>query len=205
MEKKTARLEAFSDGIFGVAITLLAIEIGISEYSGANNENLWEKVIEGWPEYFTYFNSFATVLFIWMGHNKIIDHLHKFNQWIILVNGLVLLFVALFPFPTRLAGTFIGTDAESMAVAVYAGFMGFITLSLFFLNLCIINNKHLIISPETNIPWFKNMMRGQVLGFIAYEGAAVLALYHHSTAALAITFALWVFWIFVSKDEKEED
>ena len=40
MEKKTARLEAFSDGIFGVAITLLAIEIGIKEYEGATNANL---------------------------------------------------------------------------------------------------------------------------------------------------------------------
>ena len=44
MEKKTARLEAFSDGIFGVAITLLAIEIGIKEYEGATNANLWIKI-----------------------------------------------------------------------------------------------------------------------------------------------------------------
>ena len=73
MEKKTARLEAFSDGIFGVAITLLAIEIGIKEYQGATNQNLWQKIVENWPEYFTYFNSFATVLLIWMGHNKILN------------------------------------------------------------------------------------------------------------------------------------
>ena len=42
MEKQTGRLEAFSDGIFGVAITLLAIEIGIKEYDGATNLNLWQ-------------------------------------------------------------------------------------------------------------------------------------------------------------------
>ena len=75
MEKKTARLEAFSDGIFGVAITLLAIEIGIKEYEGATNENLWHKIIENWAEYFTYFNSFATVLLIWMGHHKIFNRI----------------------------------------------------------------------------------------------------------------------------------
>ncbi|MCC6286731.1 MAG: DUF1211 domain-containing protein [Chitinophagaceae bacterium] len=48
MEKETGRLEAFSDGIFGVAITLLAIEIGISEYQNPTNQNLWKKIIDKW-------------------------------------------------------------------------------------------------------------------------------------------------------------
>lgn len=61
MEKFTARLEAFSDGIFGVAITLLGIEIGIAAYSNPTNANLWQKIVEKTPEYFAYFNSFATV------------------------------------------------------------------------------------------------------------------------------------------------
>lgn len=204
MEKKTARLEAFSDGIFGVAITLLAIEIGIDQYAGASNENLFDKILERWPEYFTYFNSFATVLLMWMGHNKIIDHLRKVNHWVIILNGLMLLFVVLFPYPTRLVGTFIGTDAQDTAVAVYAGFTGFITLSMFLLNLCIVNNKHLMMNPQKSLPWFKNMMRGQVIGFLVYEAAAVLALYN-STAALVITFFMWVFWGISTKDDREED
>jgi uncharacterized membrane protein len=202
-EKKTARLEAFSDGIFGVAITLLAIEIGIEEYKGATNLNLWEKVVEQWPEYFTYFNSFATVLLMWMGHNKIFDHLRKVNHWVIILNGLLLLFVVLFPFPTRLVGTFIGTEAQPMAVAVYAGFTGFITLSMFLLNLCIINNKHLLVSPAKSLPWFRNMMKGQVIGFLVYEGAAVLAFYY-SVPALILTFLMWVFWGISTKDDREE-
>jgi len=203
MEKKTARLEAFSDGIFGVAITLLAVEIGIEEYKGATNLNLWEKVVEQWPEYFTYFNSFATVLLMWMGHNKIIDHLRKADHWVIILNGLVLLFVVLFPFPTRLVGTFIGTEAQSTAVSIYAGFTGCITLSLLFLNVYIISNKHLMVSPEKSIPWFKNMMKGQLVGFLIYEGAAVLALYY-SVPALVVTFLMWVFWGISTKDDKED-
>ena len=63
MEKKTARLEAFSDGIFSVAITLLAIEIGIKEYEGANNANLWEKIKQDWPEYFYLFQFFCHCTF----------------------------------------------------------------------------------------------------------------------------------------------
>lgn len=203
MEKKTARLEAFSDGIFGVAITLLALEIGIKEYEGANNANLWIKVKENWPEYFTYFNSFATVLLMWMGHNRIIDHLRKVNHWIILLNGLVLLFIVLFPYPTKMVGSFIGTDAQDTAVAIYAGFTGFITLSMLLLNICIVSNPSLLVNPGKSLPWFRKMMTEQVIGFIAYEAAAVLAMYH-SIAALAVTFFMWVFWVFASKDEKEE-
>ena len=130
MEKKTARLEAFSDGIFGVAITLLAIEIGIEQYNEATNLNLWERILEKWGEYFAYFNSFATVLLIWMGHHKIFNKIWKANHWIILLNGLVLLFVVLFPYPTKTVGTFIDTPAINTAVAFYAGFTGLIVFTM---------------------------------------------------------------------------
>ncbi len=203
MEKQTGRLEAFSDGIFGVAITLLAIEIGIKEYAGANNVNLWEKILERWPEYFSYFNSFATVLLIWMGHNKIFKQLKRANHWIILMNGLVLLLVVLFPYPTKTVGTFIGTPAENTAVAFYAGFTGSITLTMLMLNLCIVNNKNLLFNPEKSIPWFKGMIKGQIVGIIAYTLTAVIALYY-SRVAIVLTFFMWVFWAIATQDKEDE-
>jgi uncharacterized membrane protein len=203
MEKQTARLEAFSDGIFGVAITLLAIEIGIKEYEGATNINLWQKIIERWPEYFTYFNSFATVLLIWMGHHKILNRIWKANHWIILLNGLVLLFVVLFPFPTKTVGAFIGTNAINTAVAFYAGFTGCIVLSMLLLNIGIIRSKRTIINPDKNLPWFKNMMKGQILGLVIYTIAAIIAFYS-PFIALALTFFMWIFWAIVTKDTDED-
>ncbi|MEO6902275.1 MAG: TMEM175 family protein [Bacteroidia bacterium] len=203
MEKKTGRLEAFSDGIFGVAITLLAIEIGIKEYEGANNANLWQKIIENWPEYFTYFNSFATVLLIWMGHHKIFNRIWKANHSIILLNGLVLLFVVLFPFPTKTVGVFIGTGAVNTAVAFYAGFTGIIVLTMLFLNLGIINNPKIITNPDKNLPWFKNEIKQQIVAILVYTLATIVAFYS-ATIALAITFLMWVFWAIVTKDTEEE-
>lgn len=203
MEKKTARLEAFSDGIFGVAITLLAIEIGIREYEGASNANLWDKIKEKWPEYFAYFNSFATVLLVWMGHHKIIRHLRVASHKIFLLNGLVLLFVVLFPFPTRMVGSFMGTDAENTAVCFYAGFTGFITLSMWLLNLAITRRPELMMDSRQSMPWFKTMMRQQLIGFALYEIAAVIAIYNYAIA-LGITFFMWVYWAATMKDTKEE-
>jgi len=203
MEKQTTRLEAFSDGIFGVAITLLAIEIGIKEYQGADNANLWDKILEHWPEYFSYFNSFATVLLIWMGHNKIFKQLKAANHWIILSNGLVLLFVVLFPFPTKTVGTFIGTNAEQTAVAFYTGFTGMITVTMLILNQCILSNKKLLQNPEKSIPWIMGMMKGQVIGIICYALTTFIAFYF-SRLALTLTFCMWVFWAISTKDSDED-
>jgi uncharacterized membrane protein len=203
MEKQTGRLEAFSDGIFGVAITLLAIEIGIKEYEGANNYNLWQKILERWPEYFSYFNSFATVLLIWMGHNKIFKRLRVANHWIILLNGLVLLFVVLFPYPTKTVGTFIGTAAENTAVAFYAGFTGSITLTMLLLNIYILKNERYLLNPEKSIPWFKGMIKGQIIGVVSYAAITILAFYF-SKIAIVFTFSMWVFWAMATKDNDED-
>lgn len=203
MEKQTARLEAFSDGIFGVAITLLAIEIGIKEYEGATNATLWQKILERWPEYFSYFNSFATVLLIWMGHNKIFKRLRVANHWIILLNGLVLLIVVLFPYPTKTVGSFIGTPAENTAVAFYAGFTGSITLTMLFLNLYILQNKRFLVNAEKSIPWFKEMVKGQIIGIVCYGIITILAFYYSKTA-ITLTFFMWVFWAIATKDKEDE-
>ncbi len=203
MEKQTTRLEAFSDGIFGVAITLLAIEIGINEYGGANNINLWEKIINKWPDYFSYFNSFATVLLIWMGHNKIFKQIRSANHWIILLNGLVLLLVVLFPYPTKTVSTFIGTNAENTAVAFYVAFTGSITVSMLLLNLCILKNKKVLVNQDKSIPWINGMIKRQVIGILFYIAITVLAFYY-SKIAIILTFFMWVFWAITTKDKDDD-
>ena len=115
-----------------------------------------------------------------MGHNKIIDHLRKFNHWVTLLNGLLLMFIVLFPYPTKLVGSFIGTPAQDTAVAVYASFTGCITFSMFILGWYISHNPQLMVSPAKSLTWFKISMRGQVIGFIVYQIAAVLAMFHYS-------------------------
>ncbi len=203
MKKQTTRLEAFSDGIFGVAITLLAIEIGITEYKGANNINLWEKIINKWPDYFSYFNSFATVLLIWMGHNKIFKQLCSANHWIILLNGLVLLLVVLFPYPTKTVSTFIGTNAENTAVAFYVAFTASITVSMLLLNLCILKNKKLLVNKGKSIPWINGMIKRQVIGILFYLAITVIAFYY-SKIAIIMTFFMWIFWAITTKDEDDD-
>ena len=139
-----------------------------------------------------------------MGHRKIFDRIWKANHFKILLNGLVLLFVVLFPFPTKTVGAFIGTPAVNTAVSFYAGFTGLIVVCLLLLNLGIVNNTKIIINPDKNLPWFKNQIKQQLVAILVYTIAAVVAFYS-SAIALSITFLMWVFWAFVTKDTNDED
>lgn len=198
MEKQTGRIEAFSDGIFGVAITLLAIELGIDLYNTPTDKNLWEKILEKWPEYVSFFNSFATVLLIWVGHHRIFNRLRFASLSTILLNGLVLMFVVLLPYPTRLVGHFIFTPAVHTAVAFYTITIGLIVLSMFLLNISIMRNKNQLTDPM-HTSWFKSQIKMQAIAISLYAIAAILSFYIPSIA-LIITFAMWIFWAFNIRD-----
>jgi uncharacterized membrane protein len=203
MEKETARLEAFSDGVFGVAITLLALEIGIKEYEAPTNLSLWHNILQRWPEYFTYFNSFAVVLLIWMGHHTIVKQVRVTNTPAIFLNGLVLLLVALFPFPTRTVGRFFGTEAETTAVALYTGFTGLINLSILLLTLYLRRNTWLLLDERNGLAVLSGLIRWEIVGVTAYAVLATLAFWS-SKLAFVGTFFMWFFWSLVvaAADEK---
>jgi uncharacterized membrane protein len=111
---RTNRLEAFSDGVFAIAITLLVLEIGIP--SGSEDE-LLEAVVDQWPSYLAYLVSFSTIGAVWLLHTVITEYLAHATSAFVRLNLLLLLVVSLLPFPTRLLGEYIGSD-ESARVAV---------------------------------------------------------------------------------------
>ncbi len=203
MNKTTLRLEVLSDGVFAVAITLLAWEIGVKSYTDATNLSLWQKIAANGPQYFACFISFAGVLLVWLGHHRVISQLRTANQRLILLNGLGLFFVVLFPYPSRTVGLFIGTAAQGAAVAFYAAYSGLLTLSMAGLTHYIIRHPHLLVSSSVSVPWFKKLLRFQLAGFLFYESVAVLALYY-PVSALVILFLFAALWIITSKDETED-
>ncbi len=203
MEKETARLEAFSDGIFGVAITLLALDIGIKEYEGATNLSLWREIVARWPEYFGYFNSFAVVLLVWMGHHRILKPVRLANTAVIFLNGFLLLLIALFPFPTRTVGHFIHTGAQGTAVAFYAGFTGLINVAMALLTFYLQRNPWLLVDEPKAMSVLSQLFKWELVGIVAYALMAAVAL-AAPKLALSGTFVMWLFWAFVvaAGDEK---
>jgi TMEM175 potassium channel family protein len=113
----SGRLEAFSDGVFAIAITLLVLELAVP--AGAEDD-LLDAFLDQWPSYLAYVVSFATIGAIWLAHNGITDYLDRADAGFIRLNLLLLMVVSFLPFPTRLLGEHIGEESpERVAVTIY--------------------------------------------------------------------------------------
>jgi uncharacterized membrane protein len=116
----TGRLETFCDGVFAIAITLLVLEIEIPHVSEGG---LAPALAEQWPSYAAYVVSFAVIGIIWVNHHGVMTVVATVDRPLLFLNLLLLLFVALVPWPTALLAEYIrapGTDSH-VAAAVYSG------------------------------------------------------------------------------------
>ena len=92
-------MEAFSDGVFAIAITLLVLEIGVP---AGSEDDLLGALVEEWPSYLAYVVSFATIGAVWFSHNVITEYLDHADSILLRLNLLLLALVSFLPFPTRL-------------------------------------------------------------------------------------------------------
>ena len=110
------RLEAFSDGVFAVAITLLVLEIHVPA-----GEHLWHDLGEEWPSFAAFFVSFWVIGIIWVNHHGVFDHLRQANRGVLYLNLLVLMTVVFIPFSTALLAEHLKSGAdEEVAAFVYS-------------------------------------------------------------------------------------
>lgn len=119
-EGDTGRLEAFSDGVFSIAITLLVLEIGVPHI--AAGASLWSALGHQWPSYAAYVVSFLVIGIMWANHHTLFGYIAKVDRALIFLNLLLLLVVALIPWPTNLVADYLdrGGEQAKVAVAVYS-------------------------------------------------------------------------------------
>ncbi len=115
------RLEAFSDGVFAIAITLLVIEI--RPPTPAEGESLARALWEQWPHYLGYFLSFLVLGVMWLNHHRIFEPAVRVDGIVLVLNLNLLLWAVLIPFPTAVVADFLrdGGDDAKTAVALYGG------------------------------------------------------------------------------------
>ena len=113
----TGRTEAFSDGVFAIAITLLVLDIRVPESAF---EDLWQGMADQWPTYLAYLTSFLMVGGVWLAHHELFGRLRYVDATLMRLNLLLLLATSFLPFPTSLMADAISiADAERAAVVVY--------------------------------------------------------------------------------------
>jgi uncharacterized membrane protein len=127
-ELPLGRLEAFSDGVFAIAITLLVLELAVAADAG---EDLLAGILAEWPAYVAYVTSFLTIGAIWIGHSTMTGALRAADGTLYRLNLVVLLIASFLPFPTKLMSEFVEEpDAERVAAIFYGLVLLALSLSL---------------------------------------------------------------------------
>jgi uncharacterized membrane protein len=114
---RKSRAEAFSDGVFAVAATLLVFNL-IDPRVGSG---LGQALVAEWPSYAAYAISFSTIVVIWVNHHAVLDALERLDRRLLFINGLLLLTVAAIPFPTGLLAHYLQAGHDQTAASVAYG------------------------------------------------------------------------------------
>jgi TMEM175 potassium channel family protein len=192
----TGRLEAFSDGVIAVAITLLVLNIHVPAPPLGAGKTLAHELARNWPVYAAYVTSFLTIGIIWINHHVMIRRLREPDHMILFLNLLLLMSIAILPFATSLMATYLReTSGQHLAAAIYSG-------SLLLMGVCFAAlNRHILIAkPHRLREQLSAARRRQILvrsvsGVIPYAIATALAIVS-PYVTLAICAALAVFYAF---------
>jgi len=176
-----ARAEAFSDGVFAVAATLLVFSIPIP----AANSSLGTTLLGEWPSYAAYVISFVTILVIWVNHHTTIDAISTFDRTLLFLNGLLLMTVAVIPFTTGVLARALQSGHDQSVAAVAYGVSGTAMSLAFSLINTYAKVRRLFTTPFS--------LLGYSLGQLGYPVATLIAVGSYQTA-LAIYAALAAFY-----------
>ncbi len=118
-KRGTERLEAFSDGVFAFAVTLLVLNLYDPTTRGSTN--LLSGLVSEWPAFFAFLISFINILIMWINHHNMFNYIKRISREFMILNGVLLLFVVLTPFTTLLVSEHLLDSQANTAALVYAG------------------------------------------------------------------------------------
>ncbi|HYQ12008.1 MAG TPA: TMEM175 family protein [Solirubrobacterales bacterium] len=168
------RLEAFSDGVFAIAITLLVLDIHVPDPS--TTADLAQQLGSQWPSYVAYGVSFLTIGIIWINHHAMLRRIKAIDHEILILNLLLLLCVGLLPFTTALMAAYLKeSEGETLAAAIYAG--SFLLMSVVFaaMNWTILFRKDHLLAGPIDAATRRTIITRGVAGLLPYLAAAILA------------------------------
>ncbi len=121
-EKETGRTEAFSDGVFAIAITLLILEVRVPHVEEGGS-SLLAALGELWPSYLAYLISFLTIAVMWVNHHHMFKHIRRVDNRLLFFNSLLLMMITFVNFSTALLAEYIGKPEQQTATLFYTGTM----------------------------------------------------------------------------------
>jgi uncharacterized membrane protein len=192
-EKETGRIEAFSDGVFAIAVTLLVLELKVPQLAeDAGSAELWSTLLSRWPSYAAYLVSFMTILIVWVNHHRLFNIIHRSDSRFLFLNGLLLLVVTTIPFPTALLAEFLQKPSASVACAIYCGTFVLLALAFnAFWRYAAYRNR--LLTRTVTTEQVEAVSRSLLFGPITYFVAFVLA-FVNVYASFGLCILLAIYW-----------
>jgi len=166
-------MEAFSDGVFAVAITLLALNLVVG---GPDHGSLLHKLLQQWPVFAAYGVSFFTIGIIWVNHHALFDLMDRVDRPMLYLNLLLLSFVVAIPFATTTLADYLRESGASGTTAgvLYAGVMEGMSLSFTLIFVHALRADLLLAAPPPEARRVAVLRFG--LGSVAYLVVMLLSL-----------------------------
>ena len=187
---ESGRVEAFSDGVFAIAITLLVLDLRVSEEGP-----LLHQLLAAWPHYFAYVVSFLTIGIMWMNHHTILAHVSRVDRPLLVFNLLLLMGIVAVPFPTALVSEHLRDEGGTVATVTYGLIM--IVISAGFASVWIYVATH---APSLGAVVPQGALRQSIPGFTlggaAYVAGTLVAAFWSPVIALIIFGLLAVYYLF---------
>ena len=193
----TARLEAFSDAVIAVAITLLVLDIKVPEASSTSG--LWHALGDRWPNYASYAVSFVVIGIIWANHHSLIDVVQRVNRPLALLNVILLLTIVLIPFSTALMARYLphGGGLSHVAAAVYS--LVFLLMSLGFAAVWLYASRgRRLVVPGFTDEELRQITRGFTAGLPLY-GVAIGVAFLSAAACLVLHLLLAIYYALAAR------
>lgn len=168
---ETGRIEAFSDGVYAIAITLLILDVRVPMSLPGQ---LGHALTRQWPTYVAFLISFAFIGIMWVNHHRLFNHIRRSDNRLLFLNLLLLLGVTVVPFPTALLAAHYNAADRTIATAVF-------------------NGTYLVIAIFFNVLWRHAVKAGLLDSATSESSAAISKQYAIGPAAYLLCLLLtWV-------------
>ncbi len=187
------RLEAFSDGVFAIAVTLLILEIRLPLGADADTKGtLIPHLLNLWPYYLAYLTSFLSILIMWINHHAMFKLIRRVDRWLLILNGLLLLAITFLNFPTVVTAEYLMKPDGNIAAAFYSGTL-LVIAALFNAIWWYAGFHQHLLAEKVDPAYVRGLARQYGIGGLVYVVTLILGLIS-APLGLAATLALAVFF-----------
>jgi uncharacterized membrane protein len=192
-----SRLEAFCDGVFAIALTLLIIEIKTPSSETIKTTNdVWLALQHLLPSVFAFLLSFMVIFITWVNHHGTLKLVNKSSSVFIYANGFLLLTIVVIPLPTSMLSEYLFTDHASPAVVLYSAVLALQSVSWIFLSQAALKPNPLTKNEKSTLTLRANQ-RNIYFALVVYTLCAIMAFWFPLVVALLLGI-IWLGWLVVS-------